>query len=85
MRPRRYRLLVAVIVMTAVCGIPPMVGILGVRAIGSQADTVIGDWGGGIVPIGLLLFVAGVLMFAPVEEERGHRPAATASGARDSH
>ncbi len=41
-------------------------------------------WGGGLVLIGLLLFVAGVLMFAPAEEERDHRPAATAPSPDDS-
>jgi hypothetical protein len=41
-------------------------------------------WGGGIVLIGLLLFMSGVLMFAPAEDERDHRPPAADSEARDS-
>ena len=41
-------------------------------------------WGGGVVLIGLLLFVSGVLMFAPAEGERDHRPSAADSGPHDS-
>ncbi len=41
-------------------------------------------WGGGIVLIGLLLFVSGVLMFAPGEEERDHRPPGPAAERHES-
>ena len=43
-------------------------------------------WGGGIVLVGLLLLVAGLMMFGPPaeENERDHRPPATAFEARDS-
>ncbi len=41
-------------------------------------------WGGGIILIGLLLFMSGVLMFAPAEQERDHRPPATDSDPHDS-
>lgn len=43
-------------------------------------------WGGGIVLVGLLLFVSGLMMFGPrgEEEERDHRPPGNASKAHDS-
>jgi hypothetical protein len=43
-------------------------------------------WGGGIVLVGLLLFVSGLMMFGPraEEDERDHRPPGTASKAHDS-
>ena len=43
-------------------------------------------WGGGIVVVGLLLFVLGLMMFGPraKEDERDHRSPGTASAARDS-
>ncbi len=43
-------------------------------------------WGGGIVLVGLLLVVAGLMMFGPRAErdERDHRPPGTASEAHDS-
>lgn len=42
-------------------------------------------WGGGIVLVGLLLFVSGLLMFGPpAEQERDHRPPGTASEAHES-
>jgi hypothetical protein len=42
-------------------------------------------WGGGIVLVGLLLFVSGLMMFGPrAERERDHRPPGTASEAHDS-
>ena len=31
-------------------------------------------WTGGVVLVGLLLFLSGVLMFVPPENERDHRP-----------
>ncbi len=31
-------------------------------------------WTGGVVLVGLLLFLSGVLMFAPAEDKRDHRP-----------
>jgi hypothetical protein len=42
-------------------------------------------WGGGIVLVGLLLFVSGLMMFGPraEREERDHRPPGTASEAHD--
>jgi hypothetical protein len=41
-------------------------------------------WGGGIVLIGLLLFVSGLMMFGPraEREERDHRPPASRYGVR---
>jgi len=43
-------------------------------------------WGGGIVLVGLLLFVSGLMMFGPraEEEQRDHRPPGTASKVHDS-
>ena len=38
-------------------------------------------WGGGIVLIGLLLFVSGVLLFGPAEGEHDHR----LQDAQDAH
>jgi hypothetical protein len=43
-------------------------------------------WGGGIVLVGLLLFVSGLMMFGPraEEDERDHWPPGTASKSHDS-
>jgi hypothetical protein len=41
-------------------------------------------WGGAIVLVGLLFIVSGVLMFAPADDERDHRPPATGSARHDS-
>jgi hypothetical protein len=41
-------------------------------------------WTGGAVLVGLLLFLSGVLMFAPVEHERDHRPPGAAAERHDS-
>jgi hypothetical protein len=43
-------------------------------------------WGGGIVLVGILLFVSGLMMFGPraAEDERDHRPPGAASKAHDS-
>ena len=43
-------------------------------------------WCGGIVLVGLLLFVSGLMMFGPraEQDERDHRPPGAASKAHDS-
>jgi len=41
-------------------------------------------WGGAIVLVGLLLIVSGVLMFAPADDERDHRPPVARSATHDS-
>jgi len=41
-------------------------------------------WGGAIVLVGLLLIVSGVLMFAPADDERDHRPPVALSATHDS-
>jgi len=43
-------------------------------------------WGGEVVVLIMLLFVSGMLMFGPAAEdrERGHRPSAAATPARDT-
>jgi hypothetical protein len=43
-------------------------------------------WGGGIVVVGLLLFLAGLMMFGPPAEddERDHRPPGTAAERHES-
>jgi hypothetical protein len=41
-------------------------------------------WGGGVMLVGLLLFVSGLLMFGPpAEKERDHRPPGRASGTHE--
>ncbi len=40
---------------------------------------------GGVVLVGLLLFLSGVLMFAPAEDERDHRPPGAAAERHESH